>query len=162
MFVLATMHGATISGPIKIRNLSQGGALIEGAALPAIGEQVDLRRGQVSVSGKVVWCQGGRAGLQFDGRAIVAEWLPGGHTGQQQVDQTFQQLKSKAGTSLSSTQPSALKPTTPTALELKNLADAVCSLADDLAEDAAVVARHSSKLQVLDMAVQALRRYATM
>ena len=32
MFVLATMAAPTVSGPVKIRNMSVGGALIEGDA----------------------------------------------------------------------------------------------------------------------------------
>lgn len=46
MFVLATLSSAGASGQVKIRNTSATGALIEGPALPAVGEQLHLSRGR--------------------------------------------------------------------------------------------------------------------
>lgn len=37
MFALATVAGKDVAGPVKIRNLSPSGALIEGALLPLRG-----------------------------------------------------------------------------------------------------------------------------
>ena len=93
MFVLATMAAASGSAPIKIRNMSQGGALLEGGALPPVGEHLSLRRGELVVSGHVVWRQQGKAGLSFDCAVEVMDWLPSGSGGQQRVDRTFQELK---------------------------------------------------------------------
>ena len=55
MFVLATIAAPTVSGPVKIRNMSVGGALIEGDALPRTGEHLRLRRGELTVCGRIVW-----------------------------------------------------------------------------------------------------------
>ena len=157
MFVLATMAAPNLSGPVKIRNMSLGGALIEGQALPHIGEHLRLRRGELFVSGRIVWRQEGRAGLQFDHDVAVVEWLPAGTGGQQQVDRTFHELKATP----SPPPPPAARAALPTgSLNVLEVAEALDALADDLAEDAGVVAAHASKLQALDMASQLLRRFA--
>jgi hypothetical protein len=162
MFVLASMAAASVSGPIKIRNMSPSGALIEGAALPHVGEHLSLGRGNLSAAGTIVWRDGGRAGLRFDHLVEVAAWLPAGSR-QQQVDQTFHELKN----GLASTAPlTAAAPTGPTApspigkTDLLEAASALDTLADALAEDAQVIASHSTRLQALDIAAQLLRRCA--
>src|SRR5687768_8991878 len=92
MFVLASMTAETVSGPVKIRNLSPDGALIEGAALPRLDEHLAIRRGELAATGRVIWCDGGKAGLRFDHYVDVAAWLPAGPP-QQQVDQAFHAIK---------------------------------------------------------------------
>lgn len=159
LFVLATMTAPSVSGPVKIRNIALCGALIEGAALPEPGEQVSLRRGELSVSGKIVWRLDGKAGVQFDTQVKVASWLPAGSGGQQQVDRTFHELKENPGHAAPS--PAAPGENLPTGhLNLLNVAEALDSLADALAEDSRVVAAHGSKLQALDIASQVLRKFA--
>lgn len=159
MFVLATMAAPTVSGPVKIRNMSLGGALIEGDALPPIGEQLRLHRGELTVCGRIVWRQGGKAGLCFDDQVDVGRWLPAGSGGQQQVDRTFQELKTSR---IDSAPPAAarIEPSPIIPEDLLNVAEALDSLADALAGDASVVAAHFAKLQSLDMASQLLRRFA--
>jgi hypothetical protein len=159
MFVLATMAAASASGPIKIRNMSLSGALLEGGALPAVGEHLSLRRGELAVSGHVVWRQQGKAGLSFDCAVEVVDWLPAGSGGQQQVDRTFQELK----TDPAPAHPVSCSPAEPSAIgkpDLLKLAEGLDILANILAEDARIIAAHSSKLQVLDAASQMLRRCA--
>ena len=46
MLVLASMAAESVSGPIKIRNMSPEGALIESSALPQVGEHLSLRRAE--------------------------------------------------------------------------------------------------------------------
>ena len=158
MFVLATMAAASGSGPIKIRNMSQGGALLEGGALPAVGEHLSLRRGELAVSGHVVWRQQGKAGLSFDCHVEVMDWLPAG-SGQQRVDRTFQELKASSAPARPVGSPRA-GPSPIGKSDLLTVADALDVLADVLAEDSRLVALHASKLQVLDAASQILRRCA--
>lgn len=159
MFVLATMAAPGVSAPIKIRNMSLGGALVEGAALPPIGEQLRLQRGELTVCGRIVWRLEGKAGLRFEHAVEVSRWLPGGSAGQQQVDRAFQELKSAQVHP--ARRPMAPLETSPvTNRDVLNVADALDALADALAEDAGVIAAHSAKLQSLDMASQLLRRFA--
>ena len=159
MFVMASMSSSSVSGPVKIRNLSEHGALIESAQLPAVGEMLELRRGEILVSGRVVWRLDGKAGLQLDGPVTPTDWMPAGHAGQAAVDSTFQNLKTGVGTSpVSQAAPSTGQPSDPTML--RRTADSLDALADSLAEDSDVVARHASELQVLDIASQTLRKLA--
>lgn len=159
MFVLATMAAPNASGPVKIRNMSLSGALIEGEALPRIGEQLRLQRGELTASGRIVWRREGKAGLRFEHAVEVSRWLPTGSGGQQQVDQTFHDLRS--ATAHAKVSPMEQIEASPVGTEdLLKVAAALDALADDLAEDAAVVARYSAKLQSLDIASQLLRRFA--
>ena len=160
MFVLATMSGSSAAGPVRIRNMSPAGALIEGDYLPTLGELISLRRGTLSASGTVVWRQDGKAGLRFDRAIDVTGWLPAGSTGQQAVDRAFQELKAGASAPSYPTQVPQLQQSPVDTAELLRTAAALDDLADALAEDPAVVASHGSKLQTFDIAAQLLRRYA--
>ena len=161
MFVIATMSALTASGPIKIRNLSKHGALIEGAALPGLGDHLKLQRGSASATGQVVRVHGNKAGVRFDGPIDVVHWLPSGHLGQQRVDDVFHSIK--ADTALCADYRDTVLPTSRTPADptqLRQLALELNSLADDLAGDASVVLRHGLKLQSLDVVSQMLRRLA--
>lgn len=157
MFVLATISWAGASGPVKIRNMSASGALIEGTVLPPVGETVLLRRGSSVAAGKIAWCKGGKAGVKLDQKVAVSEWMPGDSTGQTRVDQIVHRIRSEKPTA-------EHLPVTSAPLisssELRTLADGLCSLADDLADDMDFVIRHSSRLQLLDIAAQTLRKVA--
>ena len=52
--------------PVKLRNLSAEGALVEGDGLPVEGSEIVFRRQDLSVAGRVVWVSSGRAGLSFN------------------------------------------------------------------------------------------------
>ena len=51
--------------PVKLRNLSTEGALIEGDGLPVEGSEVLFRRNELSVSSRVAWVHGKHAGVAF-------------------------------------------------------------------------------------------------
>jgi hypothetical protein len=51
---------------VRIRDLSSGGARIEGAEFPAVGADVMLKRGEAAVFGKVAWVSGNQAGVAFE------------------------------------------------------------------------------------------------
>ena len=55
--------GAVI--PVKLRNLSVEGALIEGQGLPVEGSEVLFRRNELSVSSRVAWVHENHAGVAF-------------------------------------------------------------------------------------------------
>ena len=119
MFVMASLVADAGSGPVKMRNLSAHGALVEGAVLPRAGvdlfgarivrgSDADLQsvlpragsrfrlyRGELSIWGKVVWSDHGRAGLRFDSLAIVSDWLPRAQTNvaQQRIDDMISQMR---------------------------------------------------------------------
>jgi hypothetical protein len=156
LFVMATLHSAGGFEPVRIRDLSSDGAQVEGARLPAPGDQVRLCRADLQTSGEVVWCRQGRAGIQLLTEISVSDWLPAGKhkAAQQRVDRLVHQLKAPEGAA----RPAAVAqcPQFPEPLEVRQVTDAIQSLADDLANDSLVVERHWLKLQTLDVAVQFL------
>jgi hypothetical protein len=148
MFVLATMAAASLTGPVKVRNMSPDGALIEGATLPGVGDHLSLQRGELKATGQIVWQDGGKAGVRFR---------------QQLVEQTVYELKN-ASVAPTLTAPAAARAPLPSSaierVDLLEAADALDTLADALAGDNEVVLNHSTTLQVLDVAAQLLRRCA--
>lgn len=52
--------------PVKLRDISVAGALIEGERLPIEGTCVLLRRNDLLVNSRVIWSDGTHAGLAFD------------------------------------------------------------------------------------------------
>lgn len=57
------VSGAAI--PVKLRNLSTEGALIEGVGLPVEGSEVVFKRNDLSVSSRVAWVDENHAGVAF-------------------------------------------------------------------------------------------------
>jgi hypothetical protein len=162
LFVMAAICAGLGSEPVKVRNLSANGALVEGAILPQPGAQVRLCRADLSIDGEIIWCKDGRAGLRFNSAVAVADWLPQGSAkaSQERVDRLVQEFK----TSGDAWAPSAALGGVPSkdisVAELIRLRGAIESLAEDLAADTAIVERHVSKLQTLDIVAQALGKLA--
>jgi hypothetical protein len=61
----ATIECGGSEQSVKLRNLSEQGALIEGAKLPIEGTQVVFKRKELEASGRVVWVNGKLAGIAF-------------------------------------------------------------------------------------------------
>ncbi len=163
LFVMAAIFAGLGSEPVKVRNLSANGALIEGAVLPEPGTRVRLCRADLNVGGEIVWCRDGRAGLRFESSVAVADWLPQGlaSAGQQRVDRVVQELKNDGLNALPSSVAHGENDSKDFSVEeLNYLRAEIESLAEDLAGDAAVVDRHFSKLQTLDIVAQALGKLA--
>lgn len=155
MFVMATAYSSTGSSPVKIRNLSPSGALIEGGVLPLLGDTLSLTRGSLTIVGEVVWRRDMRAGLKFRSIASVSEWLPKSpaSSSQQKVDAIVQQVKSKGYSIQTETEDASHA-----ANEVNRVRILLEALADDLADDSDIVIRFGSKLQALDLAAQMLGR----
>jgi len=59
---------------VRLRNLSAEGALVESENLPREGQTICFRKGDLCVSGKIVWATDKRAGIHFD-NALTPEAL---------------------------------------------------------------------------------------
>ncbi len=81
LFLSAAIESDAVSGPVRIRNLSEFGAMLEGAALPACGERLVLRRPDLQIRGNVIWSAGARCGVRFEGNITVSEWVHGKGSG---------------------------------------------------------------------------------
>ena len=50
---------------VRLRDLSQKGALVEGKGIPPLGSDIVFCRGSICVPARVAWASDGRAGLEF-------------------------------------------------------------------------------------------------
>ena len=61
----ASIELSGTSLPVKLRNLSADGALVEGINLPVEGAEVLFRKAELSLAGRIAWVEGHRAGVSF-------------------------------------------------------------------------------------------------
>jgi PilZ domain len=167
LLLAATIEADGLKVPVRIRNLSEGGAMVDGSALPRTGTLLTLTRAEIEVGGRVVWQTQGRCGVAFDTTAItVDEWVSGnrvasfqGHRGQARVDAIQQAVRS--GDALPA------EPAAPAAPDLANLGTRLVEeifhvrelldrLGEQLIDDPHVIATHMASLQNLDRASQIL------
>lgn len=66
VLLAATLEAAGREVPVKLRNLSEQGALVEGDRLPLEGSSTSFQRKELRVPSRVVWVQGRYAGVAFD------------------------------------------------------------------------------------------------
>ena len=66
VLMAASIEAAGVAVPVKLRNLSSEGALIEGDRLPSVGSEVLFRKKELRLAGQVAWITGNRAGVAFD------------------------------------------------------------------------------------------------
>jgi hypothetical protein len=72
VFLAATIEIAGVPEAVKLRNLSEEGALIEGDRLPLEGTTTFFHRNDLRLKSRVVWVQGRFAGVAF-ARQLKAE-----------------------------------------------------------------------------------------
>jgi hypothetical protein len=66
VLLAASVEVAGTAQPVKLRNLSQEGALIEGERLPLEGSTTFFSRNDLRVKSRIVWVQGNFAGVAFN------------------------------------------------------------------------------------------------
>jgi hypothetical protein len=74
IYLTATLVTQTGMLPVRIRNLSECGALVEGAHLPWPGAEVRLERRDKAALGHITWADNGRAGILFAAPTQVLDW----------------------------------------------------------------------------------------
>ncbi|MBB5709783.1 PilZ domain-containing protein [Sphingomonas xinjiangensis] len=171
LMLAATIQAGTLQATVRIRNLSQSGAMLDGVALPNIGTKLVLRRAVIEMPATVVWQAGGRCGIQFEATSIsVDEWVAGlltpsfnGYKGQQRVDAIQHAVRSGAALPA---EPEAATPAGPdrdvldarVAEEILYVQRLLDSLGENLVEDPILLQRHARALQNLDRASQVLEQ----
>lgn len=65
VFLAASVEVAGVPQPVKLRNLSEEGALIEGERLPLEGTTTFFQRNELRLKSRVVWVHGSYAGVAF-------------------------------------------------------------------------------------------------
>lgn len=66
VLMAASLELSGTSLPVRLRNLSVEGALVEGDKLPVEGASIMFRKGDLSVPGHVAWAKTRHAGISFD------------------------------------------------------------------------------------------------
>ena len=65
VLLAASVEVAGVTTPVKLRNLSEEGALVEGDRLPLEGSTTFFERNELRVKSRVAWVHGNLAGLAF-------------------------------------------------------------------------------------------------
>ena len=65
VLMAATLELSGEAIAVKLRNLSAEGALVQGDRLPVEGSQLQFRKGDLCVPGRVAWSNGSQAGIAF-------------------------------------------------------------------------------------------------
>ena len=165
--------------PVRIRNLSETGAMVEGTGLPDAGMKLVLTRGDLHVSAVVAWAAGARRGIRFDGPTPVQEWTgaakprPLDCTGlrdQRRVDAIQAEARADAAAGRAMRAPASPEPPSAAAAspdldsrladELGYVQRLLEALGDELISDLFLVQRHSQSLQKLDLVGQVLGHVA--
>lgn len=163
IYLAAALYCDGSSAPVKIRNISQTGALVEGAVLPSDGSLVQLVRGGLIVHALVAWASEGRCGLKFSGCVDVQQWRAApSNSEQQRVDDIVRLVKAGA---VPLPVPRLARADTPDKADndsamiggdLRRAAELLSNLGEVLAGDIEVVTRHGTSLQNLDIAMQTI------
>ena len=161
MFIAAMMHSASGACPVRVRNLSRSGAMIEAPVLPPQGAAIELVRHDLRVTGAIVWTAGGRCGVHLDSTVAVAEWMANSANRQQsRVDQMVAEIKGGlTGPAAPAPAPAptpALLPATDICEDIERLRLLLDAMGDDLADSPETLMRHAASLQHLDIAGQML------
>jgi len=165
MYVAAVLCARGTSSPVRIRNMSPSGALIEGALEVAEGELVHLVRGGLTAEAWVVWSTAGRCGLKFSAPVEVKRWLsPPTNAEQQRVDALVRLVQAGAVPlpvpDLDPPAVTELDHTRRFADDLRRVEALLGTLSDRLAEHPRIVEEHGEALQSLDIAMQTLAAIA--
>jgi hypothetical protein len=170
LLLTATIRSQGVTAPVRIRNLSEKGAMVDGQALPEPGASIILQRLEVEMRGVVAWRAEGRCGIRFEGAASVDEWVAGRRApetifgqGQSRVDQI--QAAIRGGRDIADEDvPAVSRPELITdvearvAEELDHVQRMLDDVAGDLIGDMALLQRHGDALQRFDNACQILNQ----
>jgi hypothetical protein len=172
LFLAAVIRSDSLSAPVRIRNLSETGGLIEAPNLPAVGESLTLIRQEVEIGAQVAWREGDRCGIQFAGSIVVDDWIAGKSLGpatrapQVRVDDIQRTIR--AGGALVDASESTLPAVhvrngldRRIAHELDYVVRLLNSVATGLADDPVLVRRHATSLQNFDVACQIIGHLRT-
>lgn len=170
LLLSASIEAGGLKAPVRIRNLSEGGAMIDGTALPEVGTPLVLRRLEVEIGATTVWRAPGRCGMKFEGCVSVEEWVAGVRRlsfgmGQARVDAI--QAAIRSGALLPAESEEADPPADLPAVESR-IAEEIAyarrlldKVGDELTDDPIILQRHGHSLQSFDEACQILDHLGT-
>lgn len=152
VFLSASLMVGPVALPVRVRNLSASGALLDGGSLPPPGTSIRLVRGDLTAEGEIAWQSGGQAGVRFNGTIDVAAWVKKiGHSGQQRVDAAIAAIRGNAAIP----QHDPVQP--PSLVRISHDLDAIC---ERLATSLVMTIEFGDELVKLDTLAQTLRQLA--
>jgi len=155
VFLSAALDSGAKSTPVRIRNISSRGALVDGSPLPQVGTRVRLFRGSLSAAGELAWAGEGQCGVNFDREIDVARWVQRiGHAEQQRVNGVIAALRN------SSPVPNELQHEM-RGESLPVISAALDQVCERLAKVPGAAVELGEELLKLDTIAQSLRRLAT-
>ncbi len=162
MFLAAVLRAGTEQAPVKVRNMSPNGAMIETSVTPVTGSQVELIRGALIARGSVIWTSANKCGVRFSSEVSVKDWLAAPDKSQQQrVDDIVALVKAGGADPRGDERPTQAPRSHEQLIDdLGEVVKLMQDLENDLAESDATLERHGVKLQNLDIAMQMLRAVA--
>jgi hypothetical protein len=157
VMLAATIAWRAGSAPVRIRNLSELGAMIDGPALPDTGCALTLSRLALSTSATVIWKRGGRCGLSLGCPIVVDDWIAGA---------SMARDGSAAGVPAEFSGPGPVTVQTRQvdrniAAELGRVKAMLDTTCEQLTDDAGVLQRHERAMQTFDVAVMILDQLVT-
>lgn len=166
MFVTAVMVVGRNQTPVKVRNMSANGAMVESTLTAPPGTKVKLIRGRLVAEGTIVWDSKNRLGVKLEVEVSVKDWLAGPAKAEQdRVDNMVSLIK--AGRALPQAEGAdpviraeARQSNAQCASDLEAVGNLIQDLEDDLASSVETLMRHEVKLQNLDIAMQMLQAIA--
>ena len=165
VMLAATLEASGGSLPVRIRNMSTRGAMVDGSYLPAPGTTVQLARLSLETSALVIWRLDGRCGLKLAEPVVPDEWVSGVRAGvprtnfgQARVDGI--QAALRQGAEMPTAPPSEPPPEridrdrldALIAEEIDQVGRALEAAIDELSENPEVIMQHERALQSLDIA----------
>lgn len=172
LMLAAQIAAGDLCAPVRIRNMSASGAMIDGPALPDPGSRFVLRRLNLQINATAVWTRGGRCGVRLAGQVDIEEWISGVHKpmreaslGQLRVDEI--QAAVRSGAMLPAASPAAESAAPDVTLlarlgaELAFLQQTLAAAAEQLSDDPHVLTKHGEALQEIDIAAACLAELAT-
>lgn len=158
MYVAAILIVDGRASPVKIRNLSKTGALIDASVLPEPGARVRIVRGELHEEAHVVWRSDRCCGLQFGGAVDVRAWLASRDSShQQRVDEVVRLVRAGKLTAPAPSDIVLSRPPIPIDADTEALHDVVMEIAatlqqvsEEFADDTSILVTHSKKIQILD------------
>lgn len=163
MFLAAVLRAGGEQAPIKVRNMSPNGAMIESPFTPPAGTEVELARGSLVARGTIIWSSSNRCGVRFSSEVSVKDWLAApAKVQQQRVDEIVAIVKAgRAGLGREEVVMRGPQSHEQLVNDLRAVVRLMQELEDDLAAFDETVERHGTKLQNLDIAMQMLRAVAS-
>ena len=172
LLLAATIEAGKLQTAVRIRNLSESGALLEGGAFPDIDQKLTLRRTDLEIEATVVWRTASRCGVKFEGKVSVADWVSstGGGTASSRGQARVDSIQAAVRAGLRPAPPIARSITTAAELndsldgriaeELAHVRRLLEKTGEELSNEPLMVQRHFKALQGFDLACQTLGHLA--